>query len=145
MPWSRLLSWQTVAVLGALGAAQASAETCPGHPNAIGTSRTIVVDPTEHAHVGTMQYSETLPLRDHEVVLTFDDGPLPRNSDQVLKTLADNCVKATFFLIGEQARANPEGVRKLVEAGHTIGTHSQTHPLTFHKMSVEAAEKQIND
>jgi hypothetical protein len=92
-----------------------------------------------------MQYPETLPLRDHEVVLTFDDGPLPRNSDQVLQTLADNCVKATFFLIGEQSRANPEGVRKLAAAGHTIGTHSQTHPLTFHKMSVEQAEKQIND
>jgi len=79
------------------------------------------------------------------VVLTFDDGPLPRNSDQVLQTLADNCVKATFFLIWEQARANPEGVRKLAAAGHTIGTHSQTHPLTFHKMSVESAAKQIND
>ena len=96
-----------------------------------------MVDPREHPRIGTMQYSETLPLRDHEVVLTFDDGPLPRNSDQVLQTLADNCVKATFFLVGEQARANPEGVRKLAAAGHTIGTHSQTHPLTFHKMSVE--------
>jgi peptidoglycan/xylan/chitin deacetylase (PgdA/CDA1 family) len=92
-----------------------------------------------------MQYPETLPLRDHEVVLTFDDGPLPRNSDQVLQTLADNCAKATFFLVGEQARANPEGVRKLVAAGHTIGTHSQTHPLTFNKMPVEQAAKQIND
>jgi hypothetical protein len=33
-----------------------------------------VVDPTEHGRIGTMQYGETLPLRDHEVVLTFDDG-----------------------------------------------------------------------
>ena len=69
-----------------------------------------------------MQYAETLPLRDHEVVLTFDDGPLPRNSNQVLQILADNCVKATFFIIGEQARANPEGVRKLIAAGHSVGT-----------------------
>ncbi len=128
-----------------LAAQSALAADCPGHPDAIGTERTIVVDPREHPRIGTMQYPETLPLRDHEVVLTFDDGPLPRNSDQVLQTLADNCVKATFFLIGEQARANPEGVRKLVAAGHTIGTHSQTHPLTFHKMTVEQAEKQIND
>ena len=100
-----------------------------------------MVDPREHPRIGTMQYPETLPLRDHEVVLTFDDGPLPRNSNQVLQILADNCVKATFFLIGEQARANPEGVRKLAAAGHTIGTHSQNHPLTFHKMSVEQAEQ----
>src|SRR5262252_411218 len=113
MPWSRLLSWQTVAVLGALGAAQASAETCPGHPEAIGTSRTIVVDPTEHPHIGTMQYAETLPLRDHEVVLTFDDGPLPRYSNQVLDILAAQCVKATFFLVGEMARAHPSTVRRI--------------------------------
>ncbi len=138
----------TVLCLGlftSLAAQGALAADCPGHPDAIGTERTIVVDPRAHPRLGTMQYPETLPLRDHEVVLTFDDGPLPRNSDQVLQTLADNCVKATFFLIGEQARANPEGVRKLAAAGHTIGTHSQTHPLTFHKMPIEQAEKQIND
>src|ERR1700757_1754378 len=91
----------------------AFAADCPGHPDAIGTSRTIVVDPREHPRIGSMQYPETLPLRDHEVVLTFDDGPLPRNSNQVLQILADNCAKATFFLIGEQARAFPDGVRKL--------------------------------
>ena len=77
------------------------------------------------------------------MVLTFDDGPLPRNSNQVLQILADNCVKATFFIIGEQARANPEGVRKLIAAGHTIGTHSQRHPLTFNKMSVEQARQEV--
>ena len=91
-----------------------------------------------------MQYSESLPLRDHEVVLTFDDGPLPRNSNQVLQILADQCVKATFFIIGRQAQANPEGVRKLVAAGHTVGTHSQNHPLTFNKMSVEQAKQEVD-
>ena len=60
------------------------AENCPGNPDALGTSRTIVVDPSEHPRIGTMQYEETLPLRDHEVVLTFDDGPLPPRSSQVL-------------------------------------------------------------
>src|ERR1700755_3539021 len=137
----------TVLCLGlftCLAARHALAADCPGHPDAIGTERTIVVDPREHPRIGTMQYSETLPLRDHEVVLTFDDGPRPRNSDQVLQTLADNCVKATFFLIGEQARANPAGVRKLAAAGHTIGTHTQTHPLTFQKMPIEQAEAQTD-
>ena len=132
----RIGSWTAiwVGLLACSGAPAAFAAECPGHPDAIGTSRTIVVDPREHPRIGTMQYPETLPLRDHEVVLTFDDGPLPRNSYKVLQILADNCVKATFFLIGQQARANPEGVRKLVAAGHTIGTHSQNHPLTFQKM-----------
>ena len=121
----------------------APASNCPGHPDAIGTSRTLVVDPRAHPRIGSMQYAETLPLRDHEVVLTFDDGPLPRNSNQVLQILADNCIKATFFIIGEQARANPEGVRKLIAAGHSVGTHSQRHPLTFHKMSEAQARQEI--
>src|ERR671937_2643340 len=96
----------------------ASAADCPGHPDALGTSRTLVVDPKEHPRIGTMQYAETLPLRDHEVVLTFDDGPLPKYSNQVLEILANQCVKATFFTVGNMARANPEGVRKLRDAGH---------------------------
>ena len=121
------------------------AAECPGHPDAIGTERTIVVDPREHPRIGTMQYPETLPLHDHEVVLTFDDGPLPRHSNQILQILADNCVKATFFLIGEQARANPDGVRKLVAAGHSFGTHSQTHPLTFEKMPDDRVKREVDD
>ncbi|TMJ22925.1 MAG: polysaccharide deacetylase family protein [Alphaproteobacteria bacterium] len=127
-----------------LAAQSASAADCPGHPDAIGTSRTLVVDPREHPRIGTMQYPETLPLRDHEVVLTFDDGPLPRNSNQVLQVLADNCVKATFFTIGQQALANPEGVRKLAAAGHTIGTHTQDHPLTMDRMPIEKARQEID-
>ena len=123
----------------------AQAADCPGHPDAIGTSRTIVVDTRAHPRLGTMQYAETLPLRDHEVVLTFDDGPLPKNSNQVLDILADQCVKATFFTIGEQALANPEGVRKLAAAGHSIGTHTQTHPLSFERMGLQQITKQIED
>src|SRR6478609_7728000 len=143
--WIRSSTVLCLGLFTGLAGQSVQAADCPGHPDAIGTERTIVVDPREHPRIGTMQYPETLPLRDHEVVLTFDDGPLPRNSDQVLQTLADNCTKAVFFLVGEQARANPEGVRKLAAAGHTIGTHSQTHPLTFNKMPIEQAEKQIND
>ncbi|MGY3588787.1 peptidoglycan/xylan/chitin deacetylase (PgdA/CDA1 family) [Bradyrhizobium sp. USDA 4341] len=121
------------------------AADCPGNPNALGTSRTIVVDPREHPRIGTMQYPETLPLADHEVVLTFDDGPLPKYSNQVLAILASQCVKATFFTIGSQARFNPEGVRKLVAAGHTVGTHSQNHPLTMNKMPLERVRQEVDD
>jgi len=92
-----------------------------------------------------MQYPETLPLEDHEVVLSFDDGPLPRNSNQILDILASECVKANFFLIGQMARAYPEGVRKLRDAGHTIGTHSQNHPLTMNHMPIERAKQEIDD
>ena len=89
-----------------------------------------MVDPREHPLIGTMQYAKTLPLADHEVVLTFDDGPLPKYSNQILEILAAQCVKATFFLVGRQANANPEGVRKVRDAGHTVATHTQNHPPT---------------
>jgi peptidoglycan-N-acetylglucosamine deacetylase len=143
----RTRSW-TVLCLGlftCIAAQTASAADCPGHPDAIGTSRTLVVDPREHPRIGTMQYPETLPLEDHEVVLSFDDGPLPRNSNQVLEILAAECIKATFFEIGQMARAYPEGVRKLRDAGHTIGTHTQDHPLTMNRMPIERARQEIDD
>ncbi|UPK32313.1 polysaccharide deacetylase family protein [Bradyrhizobium sp. 186] len=141
----RTRSW-IVLCLGLLTTASpaALAANCPGHPDALGTSRTLVVDPRAHPRIGTMQYRETLPLKDHEVVLTFDDGPLPKYSNQVLQILADECIKATFFIIGGQAKANPEGVRKLVAAGHTVGTHSMNHPLTFDRMPIEKIETEIN-
>jgi peptidoglycan-N-acetylglucosamine deacetylase len=123
----------------------ASAADCPGNPNALGTSRTLVVDPSEHPRIGTMQYAETLPLQDHEVVLTFDDGPLPPHSTQVLDILASQCVKATFFIIGRMARAYPEGVRRVRDAGHSIGTHTQNHPLSMNRMPIERARQEIDD
>src|SRR5260370_14074088 len=123
----------------------AQASDCPGNPDALGTSRTIVVDPTEHPRLGSMQYHESLPLEDHEVVITFDDGPLPPRSTQVLDILEHECVKATYFLIGKMARNFPDTVRRIRAAGHTIGTHSYSHPLTFHRMSVERAQFEINE
>jgi len=131
-------------LLTCITATTAEAADCPGHPDAIGTSRTLVVDPRQHPRIGTMQYAETLPLRDHEVVLTFDDGPLPRNSNQILDILASHCVKATFFEIGRMAQAYPENVRKLAAAGHSVGTHSQNHPLTMNHMPTDRARQEID-
>jgi len=143
--WKRRWNVLGLGLLGCIAAQTASAADCPGHPDALGTSRTLVVDPREHPRIGTMQYPETLPLEDHEVVLTFDDGPLPRNSDKILAILASECIKANFFLIGQMARAYPEGVRKLRDAGHTIGTHTQNHPLTMNRMPIERARQEIDD
>src|SRR3977135_3027524 len=141
LQWAGLCLW----VLLCITAQPGSAANFPGHPDALGTSRTLVVDPREHPRIGTMQYPETLPLEDHEVVLTFDDGPLPRNSNQVLEILAAQCVKATFFTIGRMALAYPDGVRKLRAAGHSIGTHTQDHPLGMDRMSIERAKQEIDD
>src|SRR5262249_23750637 len=123
----------------------AHAADCPGNPNAIGTSRTIAVDPAEHPRLGTMQYPETLPLADHEVVLTFDDGPLPPYSDRVLKPLQPKSVKATYFIVGSRARAYPDTPRGIYAAGHTIGTHSQHHPMTFKSMPITRVQTEVED
>ncbi|MCD0415918.1 polysaccharide deacetylase family protein [Rubrivivax sp. JA1024] len=141
---SSLFGAACVAAALALPLDPARAAGCPGNPDALGTSRTLVVDPLEHPRIGTMQYPETLPLRDHEVVLTFDDGPLPRESNQILDILAKDCVKATFFVVGRMAKTFPDGVRKLRDAGHTIGTHSQNHPLSFNRMTVEQAQQEVD-
>ncbi|HEV7601959.1 MAG TPA: polysaccharide deacetylase family protein [Bradyrhizobium sp.] len=128
-----------------IAAAPAAAADCPGNPGALGTSRTLVVDPKQHTRIGTMQYAETLPLQDHEVVLSFDDGPLPPHSTQVLDILASQCVKATFFIIGRMARDYPEGVRRVRDAGHSVGTHTQNHPLNMKRMPIERARQEIDD
>jgi peptidoglycan/xylan/chitin deacetylase (PgdA/CDA1 family) len=131
-------------LLACIGGTAAWAAECPGHPDALGTSRTIVVDPTEHARLGTMQYHETLPLDDKEVVLTFDDGPLHRYSPRVLDILAAQCVKATFFIVGRQAQAYPDLVRRAYNEGHTIATHSQNHPFRFDHLPLERARAEID-
>src|SRR5438045_8184985 len=122
----------------------ALAADCP-RPDALGTSRTLVVDAKAHPLIGTMQYRETLPLNDGEVVLTFDDGPLPKHSNQILDILAAQCVKATFFMVGRQAQANPEGVRKVRDAGHTVATHTQSHPSGMHRLPADRANAAISD
>jgi peptidoglycan/xylan/chitin deacetylase (PgdA/CDA1 family) len=134
------------AVIGvAFGAATAArAQDCPGHPDAIGTSRVITINPGDYQRLGTLNYQQTLPLADHEVVLTFDDGPLPPYSNQVLDILASQCAKAVFFLVGEMAKAYPAVVRRIHDEGHTIGSHSQDHPLRFDRISDEKVRWEID-
>lgn len=61
------------------------------------------------------------------VALTFDDGPGPY-TDRLLKVLADNDAKATFFLIGNKVAADPAGARRIADAGMEIGSHTWEHP-----------------
>jgi peptidoglycan/xylan/chitin deacetylase (PgdA/CDA1 family) len=124
--------------------APAAAPACPGNPNAIGTSRVITIDPGQYRRLGTLQYPETLPLQDHEVVLTFDDGPLPPHTTNVLNVLSSQCVRALFFLVGEMAHAYPDIVKRIHADGHTIGTHSQDHPLRFDRISDEKVRWEID-
>src|SRR5262249_8724832 len=81
----------------------------------------------KHPRIGSRPYESPLPLANREVVLTFDDGPLPPYTDRVLDTLAAEHVQATFFIVGRMARLWPQLVRRAFFEGHTIGTHTQNH------------------
>src|ERR1700722_1484162 len=134
-----------IAAAGAfIFAGTARADDCPGPPDALGTSRVLVVEPGEFSQIGIMQYHQSLPLNDKEVVLTFDDGPIPRYSNAVLDTLAAQCVKATYFLVGAMARAYPATVRRIYEEGHTIGTHTENHPARMQKLPIEKVRQEID-
>ncbi|WP_212993170.1 polysaccharide deacetylase family protein [Actinoplanes auranticolor] len=61
------------------------------------------------------------------VALTFDDGPDPAYTPQVLRILRKHHARATFFVIGQQASAHPDLVRSIVDDGHTVGTHTWSH------------------
>jgi peptidoglycan/xylan/chitin deacetylase (PgdA/CDA1 family) len=111
-----LLAWTRLAPAG----------ECP-RKGTLGTSRILRVDAATYPRVGLKNYPQTLPLRDHEVVLTFDDGPWPPTTPKVLAILAQQCVRATFFLIGKPASEHPELARRIAAEGHTIGHHTWTH------------------
>src|ERR1700738_1893330 len=106
--------------------AAATAADCP-RQGTLGTSRILSVDAVATPRVGLKSFSQTLPLGDHEVVLTFDDGPWPPTTPRVLATLAQECVRATFFLIGKPASEHPDLVRRIAAEGHTIGHHTWLH------------------
>jgi peptidoglycan/xylan/chitin deacetylase (PgdA/CDA1 family) len=127
--------------LAAFTAASAKAESCPGNPNALGTARVL---PVGLGHYGKKHFPATLALAPREVVLTFDDGPNPPTTAMVLKALARECVKATFFLIGRNAQAHPDFVRRIAAEGHTVAHHSMTHPMTLASISYGAAIDNID-
>jgi peptidoglycan/xylan/chitin deacetylase (PgdA/CDA1 family) len=113
-----------VASMAWIAAAQAA--DCP-RKGTVGTSRILSVDVAATPRVGLKNFPQTLPLADHEVVLTFDDGPWPPTTPRVLAALANECVRATFFLIGKPASEHPDLVRRIATEGHTIGHHTWLH------------------
>jgi peptidoglycan/xylan/chitin deacetylase (PgdA/CDA1 family) len=120
----------------------APAAECP-RQNALGTSRVLAVDAATTPRVGLKSFPQTLPLDDHEVVLTFDDGPWPATDRKILAVLAQECVRATFFLIGKPASEHPELVRRIAAEGHTIAHHTWTHH-NLKYMKPEAAIGEID-
>jgi peptidoglycan/xylan/chitin deacetylase (PgdA/CDA1 family) len=139
----RLGATLALSMLLLCGAIVHAAEPCPGNPDALGTARTLAIDPATLAPVGRKQFPQTLPLARGEVVLTFDDGPWPGTTARVLDALKRECVKATFFLIGRNASANATLARRELAEGHTVAHHTYSHPL-LDRIPLPAAEAEIN-
>jgi peptidoglycan/xylan/chitin deacetylase (PgdA/CDA1 family) len=101
-------------------------EECTAASGSLAVGRTIEIDTGGGPWFGAPRDDGSF-LRPGEVVLTFDDGPAPRSTAEILKTLDANCVKATFFMVGEMAARHPQIVREVAARGHTIGAHTWSH------------------
>jgi peptidoglycan/xylan/chitin deacetylase (PgdA/CDA1 family) len=84
----------------------------------------------------TFRIRTQLPL----VALSFDDGPHPIFTTQVLDILQQHAAKATFFLIGERARSHPDVVARIKAAGHEVGNHYFTNGSTLHHSDADFLE-----
>jgi peptidoglycan/xylan/chitin deacetylase (PgdA/CDA1 family) len=132
---SPALAAPPVAQMTTAPAAQASAappsapaaSSCPGNPNALGVSRVVEIDTTGGPGFGFEHFKTHDFLREGEVVLTFDDGPWPKNTPAVLAALAAHCTKAIFFPIGLHATYEPGILKQVAAAGHAVGSHTWCH------------------
>jgi peptidoglycan/xylan/chitin deacetylase (PgdA/CDA1 family) len=115
-------------------------------PGGMGLSRIVEIDTTGGPGFGFQHFKQYDFLRDKEIVLTFDDGPWPENTPAVLKALADECLKATFFEIGKHATWHPEITKQVIEAGMTVGSHTWSHKdlaRNPYAKDIEQAEQEI--
>ena len=110
-------------LLAGINASHLYAKPCKGEL----AGRTITAGSKIRAF-GVVQGQASLPLSANEYVVTIDDGPNPRTTPQLLEILRTYCIKATFFLVGRNAAANPALVKEISAQGEAIGSHSFKHP-----------------
>src|ERR1700758_4916045 len=101
--------------------------TSCSNPNALGISRVVEIDTTGGPGFGFEHFKSHDFLREGEVVLTFDNGPWPKNTPAVLALLAAHCTKAIFFPIGLHATYEPGILKQVAAAGPAIGSHTWCH------------------
>src|SRR5215475_4299248 len=125
--WAQNAQMPAPAAAAAPPPAPAPAKSTCTNPNALGVARVVEIDTTGGPGFGFEHFKAYDFLRDHEIVLTFDDGPWPGNTPAVLKALAEQCTKALFFPIGKHAGWHPEIMKQVAAAGHTVGSHTWSH------------------
>ncbi len=142
----RFLAAVSLIAAGAANLAPARAEqACADPQGALGVSRIVEIDAKTGPLYGafTKYEKEARFLGPKEVVLTFDDGPMPKYTKPILDALDKFCTKATFFYVGQMAQAYPDMVKEVMGRGHTVGTHTWSHPLNLRSLSLERATDQI--
>lgn len=103
------------------------------------------------ADKGRSYYEETgqvvwdVNTQEKVIALTFDDGPHPKYTAEVLDLLAKYKAKATFFIIGKNAEKYPELVQQTYKAGHELANHTYTHPYNASVMELQEEIQQTND
>ncbi len=112
---------------------------------ALGVSRIVEIDTSTGPLYGDMttRTREESFLAPKEIVLTFDDGPVPWITGPILETLDKFCTKATFFSVGEMALNYPGVVKDVMARGHTVASHTWDHPLNIARLKVEKSKMQI--
>jgi peptidoglycan/xylan/chitin deacetylase (PgdA/CDA1 family) len=139
-------------VLGAVSsyAAASSDYDCAYDPKVSHISRIVAADSASGPIYGAAlndpadkSQSRTLNLHDHEIVLSFDDGPLAANTQLVIDTLQKHCVKAIFFSVGRMALANPKLIQEVERRGHTVGSHTWSHPRGMDKLEADDIKLEI--
>lgn len=82
-------------------------------------------------------------IKDNLVAITFDDGPHPEYTPQVLELLKKHNAKATFFCVGKQVQKNPDLFKAIIDGGHTVGNHTYTHVRSFGFFNEEEVSKEL--
>ena len=153
-PCSRL-SWIALAIslmaapIGLANSVAAQPATAPvaakacNNPNAIGVARVVEIDTTGGPGFGAEHFTSHDFLKQGEIVLTFDDGPWETTTPQVLAALEQHCTKAIFFAIGKHATYYPQVLKEVAAKGHTIGSHTWSHPKDLGKMTLEKGKEEI--
>ncbi len=135
-----------VAALTQISKSALAADQCEAPRKAIGVARVVEIDATNGPLFGHATHFTREPnfLRPKEVVLTFDDGPVPWITRSILATLARHCTRATFFPVGRMAIAYPAVVREVLDHGHSVGSHTWSHPFRMPRMKKASALLEID-